>query len=82
MEGAADAESTMLGVCRALNVMDWLGVCAGSGARPVGRGVRLVGVDMGAPDDLGRDGGGRWVRSVDAICTVVRDVGEDVGDDD
>ncbi len=70
MDSEADAESTALAVTRDLYSYDWAGAL-------LGRDVRIVAVDTDAPSDLGRDGSGRWVRTVDVTCTVVRPCGED-----
>ena len=70
MDGETDAESTSAAVVRDLLLVDW-------GSVPVGEDVRIVSVDVGAPAELGRDGSGRWVRTVDVLCTVVRPCGEE-----
>ena len=70
MDGEVDAESTAAAVVRDLQLVDW-------GSVPVGDDVRIVSVDAGAPAELGRDGSGRWVRTIDVLCTVVRPCGEE-----
>jgi hypothetical protein len=70
MDAEADAESTAAAVVRDLLLVDW-------GSVPVDDGVHVVSVDVGAPAELGRDGSGRWVRTVDVLCTVVRPCGEE-----
>ncbi len=77
MDCERDAESTALAVCRDLYAADWLAVGAWV-AEKLGRdAARIVAVEMGAPEDLGRDGSGRWVRSVDVSCSVVRACGDE-----
>lgn len=70
MDGEVDAESTANAVVRDLRLVDWSSV-------PVDEGMRIVSVDVGVPAELGRDGSGRWVRTVDVLCTVVRPCGEE-----
>lgn len=65
----ADAVATAAAVCRDLAGADWAAVAADD--------VRIVAVSAGAPDDLGRDGSGRWVRAIDVLCTVVRASGDE-----
>lgn len=71
MCSADDAAKTAAAVCRDLTLVEWGDVNAASAAS----GVRLVSVAVGAAQDLGRDFCGRWVRSLDVSCTVVRSNG-------
>ncbi len=72
MDSEADAESTALSICRDLYLADWAGVVTLVKEKLGMDAVRIVDVQTGAPDDLGRDGSGRWVRAVDVVCAVVR----------
>ena len=64
MDDQTDADSTIVAVERDLHTAIWASFIASEG-------IRLVHIDMDAETDLGRDGSGRWVRSVDVLCTVV-----------
>ena len=70
MDCEVDAENTANAVVRDLRLVDW-------GSVPVDDDMRIVSVDVGAPAELGRDGSGRWVRTIDVLCMVVRPCGEE-----
>ena len=77
MDCEADAVATAAAVCRDLAGADWAAVQEWATAQYGEDAVRIVAVSAGAPDDLGRDSSGRWVRAIDVLCTVVRASGDE-----
>ena len=71
MDCECAAVGTAAGVRRDLARVDWLGVSVGCGAFRAASGVRVLEVDCGGVEELGRDGSGRWVVSVLVECVVV-----------
>ena len=77
MDYEPDAAGTAAAVCRDLANADWAAVHEWATAQYGEEAVRIVAVSAGAPDDLGRDSSGRWVRAIDLLCTVVRPSGDE-----